>query len=154
MAYFPYLHRAGGLSMPLFETDYSKQVFSFASPDNPTLHFDISGLYALIQAKRPPFDKVEVRDCALEINQVVHIVEFNGITKHGLKRCLNFLERPGLIADHGEKQTIIDGNHRFVTRAYLGHKTMQFYWLTREQWKLGLIDIDDTLAGVNWPIKK
>jgi hypothetical protein len=141
-----YRFRTGNVVLSVKEIIRDEQVFTFQAPGRAPLHFHIKTITDLIAEGKPPFDVIDEREVLLRPEDVAHVEKYNGIEENGLSRAADFFETAGYIADFGETQVIIDGNHRLVARARAGRRYMQFVWLTRAQWRMCLLDVPADLG--------
>ncbi len=136
-------HAQGGLWITPGVRDFNKQIYTFKAPDRPEIHFNIRGLLDAIAGQKGVFHFTETRTIGLPWHSLAHIRKHNGIEEDGVVRVVheNRLHEPGLIADFGETQIIIDGSHRALARGIHGLDFMEMRWLSKTQWRRGLLDI-------------
>lgn len=146
--FVPYLLAPGGRWSDRIPRP-EQQVFSFhKGSSGEVLHFDIERLWQLIREHQPPFDLYPEVEASLEAEEVAFVRRTHGIEAAHLKRLTAArLEEPGILCDYGDGSSIlVDGNHRYVRRFDIGHKTMRFIALQRDQWRLCLLDIPNDVG--------
>lgn len=141
--FVPYLHQKGGLWVgdPKISR---RELFSFRHAHTSVVYtFDIQMLIDLMKSREKPFHHVQKLEAVVDEHQGNFIRRHHGIEEERVMRvAASRLDEPGILCEMPDRtSTVVDGNHRFVARARVGLKNMNFFFLVEPQWKLCLLNI-------------
>lgn len=129
------------------------QVFSYQrrnednSPEGEMIHVAVWPLVEHIAGRAYMFPR---KTYHVVTEQVDFLIQHNGVEMPHMDRMSREdAEVPGVLLLWPDgRETIVDGNHRFVKRWLLGLSYMDFYVVTEEQIQPFLLDYPDELAPI------
>lgn len=142
----PYKHVPGVMKVEKDRHHRASHVFSYQFLDNDdvphgdTMHVHIQKLVRQIEASPADYPQ---EDFLVTREQALHLIRHNGIEMDYVQRLSpSDADKPGILLRWSDgKETVIDGNHRYVKRWELRRKTMTFWIVTEEQIKPCLLDL-------------
>lgn len=124
------------------------QVFSYNNKQTgELLHFDVEPMFkAAVEGfleKKPICDTL-----TLGLNDEIyqHVLQHHGIEEAKVARlCEPYLYYPIIIADFGETQAPVDGNHRIIKLYRMGIRRANAFLFKRQQWEKFLVQFPPEL---------